>query len=173
MISDGGPLWKRPLLRTVQYSEHLHLLFADFINRDEGKRGEHELTRVLDAAGTPAVRTRLKRVDALEYIQGNPSGGFRSILGNGIRRFARDRPRRRSSTGRVSDAMALLDSSNELVAVKQPSCSGRSAALFHFAPKPSVVLDRSRQQVQSELLGRPSGSFGQAAQLGLEFRRDM
>jgi hypothetical protein len=61
-------------LRAVQYSEHLHLPFADFVNCDEGKRDEHELTRILDSAGTLTfvswnqVATWLSQLEALRKV---------------------------------------------------------------------------------------------------------
>lgn len=75
-------LWRWPLLRTVEYSQHLHVLFMDLVGGDEGKRTEHELTRVLDSSRTPPVRKRFKRVDTANYVQRNSSGGFGSIAGD-------------------------------------------------------------------------------------------
>ena len=77
-------LGRWPLLRAVQYSQHLHLVSVDLVNGDEGKRGEYELTGALDATGTAAVRERVKRVNASNYVQGDSPGGFGPVLSNVI-----------------------------------------------------------------------------------------
>lgn len=66
----------------MQDSQYLHLLFMDFVDCNERKRGQHEFTSPLDAAGAPAILECIERVNALDYVECNPSRGFRSIFGN-------------------------------------------------------------------------------------------
>ena len=74
---------RRPLLRTMQNSQHLDLI-AHFVYRDERQRSEHELASAFDTAKPSAIRKRMKRCDAFDDCLGYAARGIGACLGDVI-----------------------------------------------------------------------------------------
>lgn len=57
--------------------------------------------------------------------------------------------------------------------VQQSTLASRDTAGLDFPTKPLVVLDRSAQQLQRDLIGIAPGFGGNLIQSGFKFRRDV
>ncbi len=57
--------------------------------------------------------------------------------------------------------------------VQQPTFASRGTARLHFPAKPLVMLDRSAQQLQRDLIGIAPGFGGNLIQPGFKFWRDV
>ena len=72
----------RPSLRSVQNSQKDDLSFANFVDCNERKRREGDLSRALDAARPAEMRERLQCADALDDGLRHPSRGLRTAFCN-------------------------------------------------------------------------------------------
>lgn len=157
----------------MQDSQYLHVITTHFVDGDERKRNEHELTGAFDASRAYSVRKRTQCRDALNYCLCDSPGGLGSVFGNVVRRFLRDHGRHLSSSGHASAAIALVDPSSNLVMVQQLPFARGKTALLDFPAEPIVMLDRVGQKVQCHLIGMASFLSGKSIQLGFKFRRHM
>lgn len=57
--------------------------------------------------------------------------------------------------------------------VDEPAFASGDTSLLDLAPKPFVVVYRSRQKVQSNLIGGTSGFRGESGQFRFEFGRNL
>src|SRR5438094_468002 len=70
----------------------------------------------------------------------------------GSRRCARGRPRRPSSSGRASAAIAPVHASHDVVVLEQSAFTCGGATLLDLAAEPLVMVDRAGQQVERDLV---------------------
>jgi hypothetical protein len=63
--------------------------------------------------------------------------------------------------------------SGDDVLIDELAVSGGCTTLSHCLLKPFIVIDRTRQEIQSDPLGAPAGFRGEAIQLCREFWRNM
>ena len=75
------PLWRRPPLRAVQNSQHLHVI-AHFVDGKERKRSEYEFASTFDAARASPIRKYVKCRDTFDDCLGNPTCGVLATLGD-------------------------------------------------------------------------------------------
>ncbi len=89
------------------------------------------------------------------------------------RRSAQGRPRRPSSSGRASAAIAPIHPSGDVIVLDQPAFAGGGAPLLDLRAEPLVVLHRAGQQVERHLIGRTATLCGRACPLRFELGRDL
>src|SRR5439155_26038196 len=70
-----------PLSRSVQNSQYLHFLFADFVHCEERTR-QHEFASTLDAPGASKVWKRSKALNHAQDIESEPPRCLRSFAGD-------------------------------------------------------------------------------------------
>lgn len=56
----------------------------------------------------------------------------------------------------AANAPAVVHSRSDFVVIEQPACSSGATALFDLATEPFIVINRTRQQVQCDLIDRAS-----------------
>src|SRR5215207_1279182 len=64
------------------------------------------------------------------------------------RRSVRGHPRRPSSSGRASDAIAPIHPSDDVLVLEQSAFTCGGATLLNLAAEPLVMVDRAGQQVE-------------------------
>lgn len=73
----------RPSLSTVQDSQNVYFVVY-LVDRDKGKRHEHELARAFDPAGSSAIGKGMQRGDAFNDLLRHAAGSFGAGLGDMI-----------------------------------------------------------------------------------------
>src|SRR5258708_18097694 len=89
------------------------------------------------------------------------------------RRSAQGRPRRPSSSGRASAAIAPVHASHDVVVLEHPAFPCGGATLLNLAAEPLVMVDRAGQQVKRHLVRRASSLRSEPRQLRFEFGRNL
>jgi hypothetical protein len=142
---------RRPPLRAVQNSQHVHFVFH-LIHGHEGQRREHELARTIahGQAGRHSGRCEGNRCRRRSgELSDVPNRDWSRRCS---RRCVRGRPRRPSSSGRASAAIAPVHASHDIVVLEQSAVACGGATLLNLAAEPLVMVDRAGQQVERDLV---------------------
>lgn len=86
------------------------------------------------------------------------------------RRSARDPRQPPSSSGRASVAISAIHASHDFIVLEQFAVAGSGATLLNFSAEPLVVIHRSGQKVDSDLVNGASCLRGKAGEPCFELR---